>query len=140
MTGDAIVANYLNTVFTKYSQTVWESMAGEDFVSSSLLLASMLESGTFMTNIYLLANCRALLIDTIAISVMFAVVQTACIYTIFDFGAVGYAIMCATGLVISLISSSIIYSHYISTVGIISGMFLFGFVFLHTYLQSKKKD
>ena len=140
LAGDAVNVNYLNMVFTKYSQTVWESMAGEDFVSTSLLLASMLESGTFLNNIILLIHCQALLFDLIVISSMFAVVQLACIYSIFDFGAVGYAILCTISLVLSLINSSIIYSHYLSVIAIVSAISVFSFVFLHTYVKAKKTD
>ena len=138
--GVTVNMNYLSMVFTKYSQTVWESMAGEDFFSTLLLLGSMLEAGTFLNNIFLLSHCKALLFDLIVISLMFAVVQLACIYSIFDFGAVGYAILSTIGLVFSLINSSIIYSHHLTMIAIVSAILVFSFVFLHTYVKAKTTD
>lgn len=134
---DAININYATQVFVGYKPTPLECMATENFWSALLLTTSSALTGTLAHSINQMFACRALFVDLLLMSLLFAVLQVCCMLAMVDFGAVGFAIMGTSGLVMCLVGSSIIYGHYLSPLAIVSVVLLFTFVFIQTYKKSR---
>lgn len=129
LTFDSFTSNWQQNLFTRYSISNWQMMAGTNFYSIILTLTSLQSTGGLKPAFKMLLSSRGLFIDCILMSIMSSVGQLFVYFTIKRFGSVKFTVIMTFRQFLAILLSCIIYGHrlsLISTVVLILIFFIIG--------------
>lgn len=129
LTFDSFTSNWQQSLFTRYSISNWQMMAGTNFYSIILTLTSLQSTGSLKPAFKMLLSSRSLFIDCILMSLMSSVGQLFVYFTIKRFGSVKFTVIMTFRQFLAILLSCLIYGHRlspISTIVLILVFFIIG--------------
>lgn len=139
LTFDSFTSNWQQNLFTRYSISNWQMMAGTNFYSIILTLTSLQQSGSLKPALVMLLSSRDLMKDCILMSAMSSVGQLFVYFTIKRFGSVKFTVIMTFRQFLAILLSCIIYGHRLSSISTIVLIVIFLIIGYDMMQKSRRK-
>jgi len=137
---DSFTSNWQGELFKEYGMSSIQMMAGVNLFSCLLTSVSLMQQGVFYTSLVFMSQFPLFVRDCVVLSICSATGQLFIYYTISAFGPVVFVIIMTVRQALAVVLSCVIYSHPLSSAGIIGVLIIFSALFLRIYCGYRIKQ
>lgn len=140
MVFDAFTSNWQNALYKQYSMSSMQMMCGVNLFSCLLTSVSLLQQAAFFNGVKFMLQYPSFMFDCLLLSTFSASGQLFIFYTIAQFGAVIFTIIMTVRQGLAILISCVLYSHPISSTGIVGVLIVFAAIFLRIYCSVRTRS